>query len=42
MEKDIASHIKKEFDKKYGPTFHVVVGKNCQSLPLALQFIADA
>jgi len=28
VEKDIASHIKKEFDKKFGATWHVVVGKS--------------
>lgn len=28
VEKDIAAWIKKAFDKKYGPTWHVVVGKN--------------
>ncbi|KAG8862131.1 Dynein light chain [Tulasnella sp. 330] len=28
VEKDIAAHCKREFDKKYGPTWHVVVGKN--------------
>ena len=28
IEKDIASHVKREFDRKYGPTWHVVVGKN--------------
>ncbi|KAG8950750.1 Dynein light chain [Tulasnella sp. 424] len=28
VEKDVASYCKKEFDKKYGPTWHVVVGKN--------------
>lgn len=28
IEKDIAAHIKKEFDKRYGPTWHVVVGRN--------------
>ena len=28
VEKDIAANIKKEFDRKYGPTWHVVVGKN--------------
>ena len=27
LEKDIASNVKKEFDRKYGPTWHVVVGK---------------
>ncbi|OMH85819.1 Dynein light chain 1, cytoplasmic [Zancudomyces culisetae] len=28
IEKDIASHIKRECDKKFGPTWHAVVGKN--------------
>jgi len=28
IEKDIAAHIKKELDRRYGPTWHVVVGKN--------------
>jgi dynein light chain LC8-type len=28
IEKDIAASIKKELDKRYGPTWHVVVGKN--------------
>ncbi|KAG8936442.1 Dynein light chain [Tulasnella sp. 419] len=28
VEKDIAAYCKREFDKKYGPTWHVVVGKN--------------
>jgi dynein light chain LC8-type len=28
IEKDIAAHIKKEFDRRHGPTWHVVVGKN--------------
>ena len=28
MEKDIAAHIKKDFDKTYGATWHAVVGKN--------------
>ena len=28
IEKDIAAQIKKEFDKRYGTTWHVVVGKN--------------
>ncbi|KAF8582465.1 hypothetical protein K439DRAFT_1661798 [Ramaria rubella] len=28
VEKDIAANVKKEFDRKYGPTWHVVVGKN--------------
>ncbi|XP_055479577.1 dynein light chain 1, cytoplasmic-like [Psammomys obesus] len=25
--KDIAAHIKKEFDKKYNPTWHCIVGR---------------
>ncbi|KAF6215626.1 hypothetical protein GE061_010382 [Apolygus lucorum] len=25
---DIAAHIKKEFDKKYNPTWHCIVGRN--------------
>lgn len=28
IEKDIAAQIKKEFDRRYGPTWHAVVGKN--------------
>ncbi|VDO02653.1 unnamed protein product [Rodentolepis nana] len=28
LEKDIASHIKKEFDIRYGATWHCVVGRN--------------
>ena len=28
IEKDIAAFIKKEFDKKYNPTWHAVVGRN--------------
>ncbi|XP_057485364.1 uncharacterized protein LOC130771714 [Actinidia eriantha] len=28
VEKDVAEQIKKEFDKKYGPTWHCIVGKN--------------
>ncbi|KAF8517188.1 outer dynein arm light chain 8 [Hysterangium stoloniferum] len=28
VEKDIAANVKKEFDRKHGPTWHVVVGKN--------------
>ncbi len=28
LERDIASYIKKEFDKKYNPTWHCVVGKS--------------
>lgn len=28
IEKDVAAHIKKEFDKKHGPTWHCVVGRS--------------
>jgi len=28
IEKDIAAFIKKEFDKKHGPTWHCIVGRN--------------
>jgi len=28
IEKDIAAYIKKEFDKKYNPTWHAIVGRN--------------
>lgn len=28
IEKDIASYVKKEFDKKYNPTWHCIVGRN--------------
>ncbi|TPP62032.1 Dynein light chain DLC [Fasciola gigantica] len=28
IEKDIAAHLKKEFDRKHGPTWHCVIGKN--------------
>ncbi|GFP95731.1 dynein light chain 2 cytoplasmic [Phtheirospermum japonicum] len=28
VEKDVAEHIKKMFDKKYNPTWHCIVGKN--------------
>ncbi|KAJ4722146.1 Dynein light chain [Melia azedarach] len=28
VEKDVAERIKKEFDKKHGPTWHCIVGSN--------------
>ena len=28
IERDIAAYIKKEFDKKHGPTWHCVVGRS--------------
>lgn len=27
-EKDVAAYIKREFDRKYNPTWHCIVGKN--------------
>ncbi|XP_065702582.1 dynein light chain 1, cytoplasmic-like [Patagioenas fasciata] len=31
IEKDIAAHTKKQFDKKYNPTWHCTVGRNFSS-----------
>ncbi|TYH29747.1 hypothetical protein ES288_A01G036600v1 [Gossypium darwinii] len=28
ISKDVAEYIKKEFDKKHGPTWHCIVGRN--------------
>ncbi|KAL7063983.1 hypothetical protein AAHC03_04796 [Spirometra sp. Aus1] len=28
IEKDIAAHIKKSFDKEFNPTWHCIVGRN--------------
>ncbi len=28
LEKDIAAHIKQEFDKRHYPTWHCIVGRN--------------
>ncbi|GBC05139.1 putative cytoplasmic dynein light chain [Rhizophagus irregularis] len=28
IEKDIAAHIKREFDKRHGTTWHCIVGRN--------------
>jgi len=33
IEKDIAAYIKKEFDKKYNPTWHCIVGRNFGESP---------
>ncbi|KAK9161605.1 hypothetical protein Syun_007946 [Stephania yunnanensis] len=35
VEKEIAEHIKKEFDKKHGPTWHCIVGRNFGPRPPA-------
>ncbi|KAG8468457.1 hypothetical protein KFE25_013540 [Diacronema lutheri] len=32
MEKDMANFIKREFDKKYQPTWHVIIGKSWGAL----------
>nr|AAX30395.1 SJCHGC03263 protein [Schistosoma japonicum] len=39
IEKDVASFIKKAFDKQYGPTWHCIVGKNFGSYVNNLSFI---
>ena len=31
IERDIAAYIKKEFDKKYNPTWHCIVGRSVGS-----------
>eukprot|EP00828_Plagiopyla_frontata_P004082 TRINITY_DN1139_c0_g2_i4.p4 TRINITY_DN1139_c0_g2~~TRINITY_DN1139_c0_g2_i4.p4 ORF type:complete len:119 (+),score=31.73 TRINITY_DN1139_c0_g2_i4:157-513(+) len=42
IEKDIAAFIKKEFDKKYNPTWHCVVGRNFGSyVTLSLIHISE-
>ncbi|KAJ9181894.1 hypothetical protein P3X46_005940 [Hevea brasiliensis] len=28
VQKDVAEHIKKEFDSRHGPTWHCIVGRN--------------
>lgn len=30
VEKDIAAHIKRTMDQRIGPTWHAVVGRNCE------------
>ena len=35
VEKDMAAFIKKEFDKKYSPTWHCIVGRNFGALEAA-------
>ncbi|KAG7028990.1 Dynein light chain 1, cytoplasmic [Cucurbita argyrosperma subsp. argyrosperma] len=32
VEKDVAEQIKKEFDKRHGPTWHCVIGRNFGSV----------
>jgi dynein light chain LC8-type len=41
IEKDIAAQIKKEFDRRHGPTWHVVVGKNFGSYVTHGESLAD-
>jgi dynein light chain LC8-type len=42
IEKDIAAQIKKEFDRRHGPTWHVVVGKNFGSYVTHGQYCNNA
>lgn len=39
VEKDVAEAIKKEFDRKHGPTWHCIVGKNFGKIPYLDYFI---
>ncbi|VDP43960.1 unnamed protein product [Schistosoma curassoni] len=39
IEKDIAAFIKKEFDKKYNPTWHCIVGRNFGSILMTNEFL---
>lgn len=39
VEKDVAENIKKEFDKRHGPTWHCIVGRNFGSLFSLLSLI---
>ena len=34
VEKDVVEYIKKELDKKHGPTWHCIVGKNFGKKPI--------
>jgi dynein light chain LC8-type len=39
IEKEIAAYIKKEFDRKYSPTWHCIVGKSYGSYPTERRMI---
>lgn len=39
VEKDVAESIKKEFDKRHGPTWHCIVGRNFGKLSAFLYFL---
>ncbi len=39
VEKDIASFIKKEFDKRHGPTWHCIVGRHFGEPVLSINLI---
>jgi dynein light chain LC8-type len=41
IEKDIAAQIKKEFDRRHGSTWHVVVGKNFGSFVTHGEFVSS-
>ncbi len=38
IEKDIAAHVKKAFDKEYTPTWHCIVGRNFGRYVISFQF----
>ncbi|CAG2114208.1 unnamed protein product [Medioppia subpectinata] len=37
VEREIAAHIKKDFDRRYGPTWHCIVGRNYGSFVTHIQ-----
>lgn len=39
VEKNIAEYIKKEFDKKHGPTWHCIVGRNFGNFRFIIFFL---
>ncbi|KHN26540.1 Dynein light chain 2, cytoplasmic [Glycine soja] len=42
VEKDVAEQIKKEFDKRHGPTWHCIVGRNFGWSLFALKSVIDS
>ncbi|KAF8394592.1 hypothetical protein HHK36_020806 [Tetracentron sinense] len=41
VEKDIAEYIKKEFDKKHGPTWHCIVGRNFEIINTVVEILKE-
>ncbi|KAG4990492.1 hypothetical protein JHK87_023949 [Glycine soja] len=39
VEKDVAEQIKKEFDKRHGPTWHCIVGRNFGPLSIGSKLV---